>query len=206
MTHIPAHPTNYRAGRTREIDHIVLHYTAGDGDTAENNGRYFAGENRNASCHYFVDEEGWILSVREEDTAWHAGNWDMNCRSIGVELCSKKDKNGKYFIPEETLQQGKILLRELIARYKIPESRFLRHYDVTGKLCPMPMVEDEHLWRRFKEELYSPNEPSSWAKEACDWALARGLILGDGQGNFLWQEPVTREQLMTILHRFHQTV
>lgn len=27
-------------------------------------------------------------SVAEGDTAWHAGDWDMNCRSIGIEIIS----------------------------------------------------------------------------------------------------------------------
>lgn len=44
------------------------------------------------------------------------------------------------------------------------------------------------------------NNPSSWAKEHTDWCIAKGLMNGDGQGNYGWQEPLTREQLATIIH------
>ena len=31
-----------------------------------------------------------------------------------------------------------------------------------------------------------------------------GLIQGDGEGNFGWQQPITREALAVMLHRFSQ--
>lgn len=43
-------------------------------------------------------------------------------------------------------------------------------------------------------------QPSAWAREACEWAMAEGLFVGDGKGNFDWQQPVTREQLAVILY------
>lgn len=43
--------------------------------------------------------------------------------------------------------------------------------------------------------------PSSWAKEACEWAKEEGIFAGDGKGNFNWQQPVTREQLAVILYK-----
>ena len=110
--YIAAHATNYTAGRTAAIDRVVLHYTAGDGDTAENNGRFFQGADRNASAHYFVDEDTIVMSVREQDTAWHAGNWNMNCRSIGIEMCSYKDVDGNYYI-----SKGIFILQVLLPLY-----------------------------------------------------------------------------------------
>lgn len=43
--------------------------------------------------------------------------------------------------------------------------------------------------------------PSDYAKDAAAWAVARGLFVGSDTGDFLWQQPVTREQLAVILQR-----
>jgi len=61
---VPAHQSNYTKGRKKRIQYIVVHYTANDGDTARNNGNYFAQPNRNASAHYFVDESNIVQSVK----------------------------------------------------------------------------------------------------------------------------------------------
>ena len=78
----------------KKVNNIVVHYTANDGDTARNNGNYFSQPNRNASAHYFVDENEIIQSVKDTDTAWHCGAKSYKhelCRndnSIGIEMCS----------------------------------------------------------------------------------------------------------------------
>ena len=80
-------------GRTRAIDHIVEHYS-GTLASARNNATYFArNERQGASAHFFVDDtsEEIYQSVAEGDTTWHAGDWDMNCRSIGIEIISAGD-------------------------------------------------------------------------------------------------------------------
>ena len=199
MIRVPAHPGNYTFGRNRKVDRIVLHYTAGDGDTAEHNGAYFSSDGRKASAHYFVDETAVCASVPETDTAWHAGNWEMNERSIGVEMCSKLDADGKYYIPEATLSRTAELVRELMARYGLGPDAVLRHYDVTGKICPAPMVDDPETWQAFLERISFSN-PSPWAENACRWAAERGIFLGDGQ-DYRWQDSLTREELAVILHR-----
>ena len=91
---ITAHQSNYTKGRKEQIQYIVVHYTANNGDRAEGNGNYFAHPNRNASAHYFVDENTIVQSVHDENTAWHCGAKSYRhekCRnnnSIGVEMCS----------------------------------------------------------------------------------------------------------------------
>lgn len=214
-TLIPAHNTNYTIGRTAKIDYIVIHYTAGDGDTAKDNGYYFRRSDRDASAHFFVDEKEIVQSVGLTDTAWHAGNWKMNCRSIGIEMCSRK-KGGKYYIPDATIALAQALTRELMAKYNIPVENVIRHYDVTGKKCPEPFVRDPAQWYAFRAGLIEQeqkqdggnvmpdkNAPSPWAKDACEWAIKKGYFKGDDNGNYNWQAPLTREQFATLMYRMN---
>lgn len=59
-----------------------------------------------------------------------------------------------------------------------------------------------------KEELVSiagtGDHPSAWAREATAWAKANGILNGDGNGNYGWDRPITREALVTVLHNFAQ--
>lgn len=152
---------NYRKGRAFAISWICLHFTSGNGDTAQNNADYFAREGGlNASAHYFVDTERIVQSVKDGDTAWHCGrerggsyyNDCRNANSIGIEMCSVI-RNGVYVIPEETMKRAAKLTRELMAKYHIPVSRVCRHYDVTHKQCPEPWVRNPQLWQKFKTML-----------------------------------------------------
>lgn len=157
------HNSNYTKGRAGSIQHIVLHYTANNGDTAKGNCSYFSRTaNLRASAHYFVDEYGFEQSVRESDTAWHCGvekgqrYMHAHCRnynSIGIEMCSRKDESGNYYIKPETAANAVALTKKLMAYYNIPRSRILRHYDVTGKTCPAPWVKDPQLWESFLRAL-----------------------------------------------------
>ena len=70
--------------KSSDIDTLVIHYTGNDGDTAENNGNYFKNNVVETSAHYFVDDTTVVRSVADKNIAWHAGDWDINCRSIGI--------------------------------------------------------------------------------------------------------------------------
>mgnify|MGYP000755345049 FL=1 len=72
--------------KSSEIDTLVIHYTGNNGDTAENNGNYFKNNVVETSAHYFVDDTTVVRSVADKNIAWHAGDWDINCRSIGIEI------------------------------------------------------------------------------------------------------------------------
>lgn len=154
-------PSNYRKGREFPVHWIVLHFTANNGDTAQNNADFFARESGlRASAHYFVDPNGVVQSVKDCDTAWHCGrerggsyyNDCRNANSIGIEMCSVK-RNGVYVIPEDTMKRAAKLTRELMAKYHVPVSRVCRHYDVTHKDCPEPWVRNPQLWQKFKDML-----------------------------------------------------
>ena len=150
-----ANEANFARGRTQPIEFLVIHYTANNGDTVQNNLDYFSRNAVGASAHYFVDENGYGQSVKDADTAWHCGASSYrheacrNANSIGMELCSRKDSRGNYYFMDQTVYNAAALARQLMQTYGIDRSHVLRHYDVTGKRCPAPMVDNPTLWENF---------------------------------------------------------
>ena len=205
MEFVSCDPSNYRAGRTQPVRYIVMHYTANNGDTARNNCDYYhCVGGLQASAHYFVDEHGAMQSVRECDTAWHCGArayWHPECRnanSIGIEMCSRKRADGSYYILPETVANAAALAREIMQRYGIDTEHVVRHYDVTGKRCPMPWVDDPAQWTEFKEILKQNDndeedddmvryntieEVPSWAQATVRELVDAGALGGVGGGN-----------------------
>lgn len=156
-----ARAENFRAASRRPSDicYLVIHFTANDGDSAQNNADYFAREAPGASAHFFVDEREIWQSVQEKDIAWHCGTRGMyfhpycrNGNSLGVELCSRK-RGEKYYFTPETVKNAQQFVRSLMKRYGIPTENVVRHYDVTHKNCPAPFVEDAGAWQEFKAGL-----------------------------------------------------
>lgn len=81
----PAPATNYSPGRQgNPVAIIVQHWMAGTIDAAL---ARFMNPASVVSAHYLVGQKrGQILQlVRDTDTAFHAGAWDFNVRSIGIE-------------------------------------------------------------------------------------------------------------------------
>ena len=176
--------TNYKTGRTGDIKYIVIHYTANNGDTSKNNADYFNRvELKNpSSAHYFVDEKEVWQSVKDTDTAYHCGttgvykhSYCRNANSIGIELCSRKDNKGNYYFKDATVKNAAELTKNLMVKYNIPATNVIRHYDVTGKVCPAPMVNDISLWNKFKEMISVPVKKLETGNDII-WALMNGEI------------------------------
>lgn len=127
---------NYTPGRRgQSVRRVVVHYT-GTSASAHNNLLYFSRSAAGASAHYFIGKSGDVRqSVLEKDTAWHAGNWQMNLMSVGIEVVSA----GEDFTQEQVRSLAR-LVGDLMARYRLRPADVIRHYDVTGKLCPAPYV------------------------------------------------------------------
>ena len=133
-----------------EIDTLVIHYTGNDGDTAANNGNYFKNNVVETSAHYFVDDTTVVRSVADKNIAWHAGDWDINCRSIGIEIAgSTKECTGR------TLENVIALTKELMKKYNISKERVIRHYDANGKLCPAFWCGSQQKDRLFREQFWN---------------------------------------------------
>ncbi len=119
-------------------------------------------------------------SVAEGDTAWHAGDWQMNCRAIGIEVVSA----GEDFSATEVEKLG-WLVKRLMAKYDIGASGVIRHYDVTGKLCPAPYVAASK-WAALKATITGGTASSGEASAPSGTVaeLARRVIAGEfGNGD-----------------------
>lgn len=119
---------------------IVIHYV-GAVSSAKANANYFYSENRKASAHYFVDENEIWQVVEDCDGAWHIGgatkyfNSARNNNSIGIEMCCKKDANGKLYIEDKTIKNTIELTRYLAKKYNIDLRLYCcRHYDCTRQI------------------------------------------------------------------------
>ena len=163
-----ANSKNYGGSRNvNTIKYIVMHYTANNGDTAIGNGNYFKNNVVKASAHYFVDEKNVLQSVPDNYVAWHCGaviykhKECRNANSIGIELCSYKDSKGQYYFSDATVENAVTLVKELMKKYNIPIDNVIRHYDVTGKTCPAPFVNNSTLWTNFKTKLLSGVIPNT---------------------------------------------
>lgn len=137
-----ANKNNYGGSRdTSTIKFLVIHYTAGDGDTDENNAIYFKNNVVKSSAHYFVDDDSVTQSVPDNYIAWHCGANTYkhatcrNANSIGIEICDDI-KNGVIYPSAKTIENVLELVEYLMNKYSIPKENVIRHYDVTGKLCP----------------------------------------------------------------------
>lgn len=158
-----------RAGN--KIEWIVLHYTANtyQPDLAKNECAAFADRYVGASAHFFVDETEVWQSVELGDTAWHCGdnppskNGATNRNSIGIEMCVVY-KKGVYSIPDRTVDNAAALVFELLGAF--PEAKICRHYDVTGKRCPGPWVDDPGQWEKFKARI-EEGRPMTPAEKAA---------------------------------------
>ena len=170
-----AHPTNMWNRYGLPYDYIVLHYV-GAVSTAKNNAEYLHRDpHLGWSAHFFVDEHEIWQSVDFNHSAGHCGVdysggkapfWHRsadgidttNRRSIGIEMCCKKDSKGNWYIEPETVTRTVALVRWLMQEFNIPVEHVVRHYDVCWKTCPEPWVRFPEQWEAFKKRLITEEE------------------------------------------------
>ena len=89
-----------------------------------------------------------------------------------------------YDFTEATIKNAADLVKLLMKKYNVPVERVIRHYDVTGKVCPKPFVDDEKVWKTFKERLADKmekrynkiNELPTWARATIQKLVDSGKI------------------------------
>lgn len=156
------------------IEFIVVHYLGvPNADNPDLYGGGFGG-------HYNIQRNGQTFKAADPRTAvvWHCGG-DLqgpgghtffrictNFNSIGIEcgVCyteNVKEGDGdsnKWYFTEETQKSLVYLVSKLMDEYNISIDHVIRHYDVTGKICPNPYVKNNNLktswtWTQFKDNI-----------------------------------------------------
>lgn len=138
------HFTPGRDGRS--ISSVVLHYNDGD---LSIDGCYDTWLTREASAHYQVQSDGLVGQlVWDGNTAWHAGNWDANCRSIGIEHANRGDS-----LTDECIESGAHLVAAICAYYKLGrpqwEVNVFPHNHFSSTDCPGPLREGTSYHDRY---------------------------------------------------------
>lgn len=160
VNHISVNPFSRPGRKLRGISFIVWHYTANPGASAANHERYFeslknqdttdSNTDRYASAHIFVDRDSALEIIPLDEEAYHAGQAWYNMNSIGIELCIEKDGS---FHPD-TIARAVKIGAVLCKRFDLnPLTKTIRHYDVTGKICPKPWVENPKDFFDFKNRV-----------------------------------------------------
>ena len=137
-----------------KINAIVVHYVGNPGTTAEQNRSYFAGLAVSgatwASSHFLIGLDGEVLQNVPLDEIAYCSN-ERNSDTVSIECCHPAE-DGKF--TEATYSSLTTLLRDLCIEYSLdPKTDIIRHYDVTGKLCPLWFVEHEDEWEALKDEV-----------------------------------------------------
>ena len=144
----------------RAIKYLAIHFTAGSSSKegrAMNTKRTF--ETREASADFCVDDRDivqfnpdlknyycWAVGDAKKRTTGGAifNGLVTNRNTISIEICSSckagyltsvPNHEGWYFT-EAALNNAVKLAKILMKEYNIPVERVVRHYDITGKLCP----------------------------------------------------------------------
>ncbi|WP_416975467.1 N-acetylmuramoyl-L-alanine amidase [Streptomyces sp. 4F14] len=131
----PADAANYtasdRPSRQHPVDLVVIHVTQTSFDKALT---VFQNPKKHVSAHYVVrSSDGRVAQcVREADIAWHAGNWEYNTRSVGIEHEGWVDRPA-YFT-DAMYERSARLTATVCDRYGIPRDRahIIGHYEVPG--------------------------------------------------------------------------
>lgn len=144
----------------RPITYIAIHYTAGGSSkkgAALNVKKVF--QQRSASADFAVDDETMVQfnpdlknyycwSVGDKKYTYSKGGSlygkATNKNTISIEMCSNLKKGTSaqasnhegWYLTDETIKQCVKLTKILMKKYNIPIEQVIRHYDVSGKLCP----------------------------------------------------------------------
>lgn len=154
---IPVNKYN-RPGTKSAPKKICVHYTGNAGSGAAAGAAYqmnvakgvFASKGQSVwtSSQYLVGLGGEVIRcVPDDEVAYAAAN--NNVGVIHIEVCHP-DASGK-FTAEAVASLGE-LVRGLMRKYKISAENVVRHYDLTGKLCPMYYI-DAGRWAELKKSI-----------------------------------------------------
>lgn len=137
----------------KQVNGIVIHYTANPGSTAMQNRDYFEGlkdsHATKASSHFIIGLNGEIVQCIPTKEISYASN-NRNTDTISIECCHPTSE-GKF--NQATYDSLVHLTAWLCGRFGLTSDDVIRHYDITGKMCPLYYVEHENAWKNLKQDV-----------------------------------------------------
>ena len=127
------------------VRNIVIHYVGNPGTTAQQNRDYYANPSSEVSSHFVIGLKGEIIQcipLHEKSSASNHRNKD----TISIEVCHP-DESGKF--TDETYDSLVKLTVWLCEVCGLDSNDVIRHYDITGKQCPLYFVTHEDAWKKF---------------------------------------------------------
>ena len=153
--YIPVNEWSRPGTPLEDINAVVIHYVGNPGTTARANRNYFASlssgkEGTYASSHFVVGLEGEVVQCVPLTEVAYASN-TRNGDTVSIEVCHP-DETGEF--SPVTYGRCVELAAWLCREFKLdPETDVIRHYDVTGKECPLYYVEHPEAWERLKADV-----------------------------------------------------
>ena len=200
---VPASKYNIKCPFTMTPEFIVVHNTANDA-TARAEIEYMIENNNEVSYHYAIDDKEIVQGLLENRNGWHAGDGGSgkgNRKGIGIEICYSKSGGSKFIAAEK-------LAAEFIAS-KLKEKgwgidKVKKHQDFDGKYCPHRTL--DMGWQRFLNmiekhmEVEKVNDYTGhWAEKAIKEVIAKGVMVGSGNGKFRPNDKITRAEVAQVV-------
>jgi len=136
-----------------KVKGIVVHYTANAGTTAQQNRDYFEGlkdaQKTKASSHFIVGLDGEIIQCIPTKEIAYASN-ERNFDTLSIENCHP-DATGKF--EKSTYDTLVHLSAWLLTKFNLTTNDLIRHYDISGKACPLYFVDNQDEWDAFKQDV-----------------------------------------------------
>ena len=133
------------------VRNIVIHYVGNPGTTAQQNRDYYASPSSEVSSHFVIGLKGEVIQcipLHEKSSASNHRNKD----TISIEVCHP-DESGKF--TDASYQSLVKLTAWLLDVCDLDSDDVIRHYDITGKQCPLYFVTHEDAWKQFLKDVKS---------------------------------------------------
>ena len=174
----------------RTIKYLAIHYTAGASSAPGRAKSMKAGweKTKRASADYGVDDRDMVQFNPDPRNykCWSVGDAKKpaggggqlygiagNSNTISIEMCSNLkagydhnavNHDGWYFT-EATIDNAVKLAKILMKKYNIPIERVVRHYDISGKICPGVVHWNNYvLFDKNGKRIGKQNDSSEWMK------------------------------------------
>jgi N-acetylmuramoyl-L-alanine amidase CwlA len=137
-----------------KVNGVVIHYVGNSGTTAEQNRNYFQNLAEShytyASSNFIIGMDGKIIMCVPINEVAYCSN-ERNDDTISIEVCHPDD-SGEF--TAETMESLQKLTKWLTETYHLKRDEVIRHYDITGKICPKYFVDNPDEWELFLDSVF----------------------------------------------------